>query len=81
MPRSMFPEISTDETERSKNGMGCKKTEKEHTKNYGQQVMPVRTPEGFVRNSAWQVADVRRPISHLSKSATTCSSGRMRHSS
>ena len=24
--------------------------------------MSVRTPEGFVRKSAWQVADVRRPL-------------------
>ena len=36
--------------------------EEEHVKNYGQQVMSVRTPEGFVRKSAWQVADVRRPL-------------------
>ena len=24
--------------------------------------MSVRTPEGFVRKSTWQVADVRRPL-------------------
>ena len=61
MPRSMFPEISTEETERSKNGKGFKGPGGEHIKNYGQQVMSVRTPEGFVRKSTWQVADVRRP--------------------
>ena len=33
-----------------------------HIKNYGQQVLSVRTPEGFVRKSTWQVADVRRPL-------------------
>ena len=30
--------------------------------NYEPQVMSVRTPEGFVRKSTWQVADVRRPL-------------------
>ena len=34
----------------------------ENIKNYGQQVVSVRTPEGFVRKSTWQVADVRRPL-------------------
>ena len=58
MPRSMFPERSTEETERSKNGKGFKGPGGEHIKNYGQQVMSVRTPEGFVRKSTWQVADV-----------------------
>ena len=61
MPRNMFPDISTEETERSKNGQGFKGPGGEHIKNYGQQVMSVRTPEGFLRKSAWQVADVRRP--------------------
>ena len=28
----------------------------------GSRVMFVRTPEGFVRKSTWQVADVRRPL-------------------
>ena len=27
-----------------------------------QQIMSVRTPEGFVRKSTWRVADVRRPL-------------------
>ena len=31
-------------------------------KNYGQQVMSIRTPKGFVLKSTWQVADVRRPL-------------------
>ena len=52
--------ISTEETERSKNGERFKGLEGEHIKNYEQQVMSVRTPEGFVRKSTWQVADVRR---------------------
>ena len=34
----------------------------ENIKNFGQPVMSVRTPEGFVRRSTWQVADVRRPL-------------------
>ena len=34
----------------------------ENSKNHGQQIMSVRTPEGFVRTSTWQVADVRRPL-------------------
>ena len=62
MPRSIFPEIFTEETERSKSVKGFKGPGGEHIKNYGQQVMSVRTPEGFVRKSTWQVADVRRPL-------------------
>ena len=61
MPRSMFSEISTEEAERSKNGREFKGPGREHIKNYGQQAMSVRTPEGFARKSMWQVADVRRP--------------------
>ena len=61
MPRSMFPEVSTEETERSKNGTGSKGPGRENIKNYGQQVMSVRTPGRFVLKSTWQVTDVRRP--------------------
>ena len=61
MPKSMFPEVSTAETERSKNGKGFKVPGVEHINNHGQQVMSVRTLEGFVRRSTCQVADVRRP--------------------
>ena len=61
MPRSMFLEKGIRQTERSKNGKGFKGPGGENIKNYGQQVMSVRTPEGFVRKSTWQVADVRRP--------------------
>ena len=52
------------QTERSKNGKGFKGPGGENIKDYGQQVMSVRTPEGFVRKSTWQVADVtpRRPL-------------------
>ena len=39
VPRSMFPEISTEETERSKNGKGFKGPGGEHIKNNGEQVM------------------------------------------
>ena len=60
MPRSMFPEIS-EETERSKNGRGFNGLGGKHVENDGQHVMSVRTPEGFVRKSTGQVADVRRP--------------------
>ena len=41
---------------------GYKGPEGQHIKNYGQPIMSVRTPEGFVRKSTWQVADVRRPL-------------------
>ena len=34
MPRNMFPEISTEETERSKNGKGFKGRGGEHIKNW-----------------------------------------------
>ena len=37
-----------------------------HIKNYGQQTMSVRTEDGFVRKSTWQVADVRRPLGSAS---------------
>ena len=36
--------------------------ERKNIKNYGQQVMSVRTPEGFVRKSTRQDVDVRRPL-------------------
>ena len=66
MPRSMFPEIGMRQTERSKNGKGFKRPGRQNIKNCGKQVMSVRTPEGFVRRSTWQVADVRRPlVSHI----------------
>ena len=60
MSRSMFLEIGIRQTERSKNGKGFKGPGGENIKNCGQQVMSVRTPEGFARKSTWQVADVRR---------------------
>ena len=41
---------------------GSKDQRGENIKNYGQQVMSVRTPEGFVRKSSRQVPDVRRPL-------------------
>ena len=62
MPRSMFSEIGIRQKERSKNGKGFKGPGGENIKNHGQEVMSVRTPEGFVRKSTWQVADVRRPL-------------------
>ena len=78
MPMSMFTEISTEETERSKNEKGFKGPGGEHIKNQGQQVMSVRTLEGFVRKSTWQVADVRRLLvpTHPTSSMVemTCSS-------
>ena len=39
-----------------------KDQKEKHIKNYGQQVMSVRIPEGFVLKSTWQVADVRRRL-------------------
>ena len=54
--RSMFPDISTEETER------FKLPGEEHIKDYGRRVMSVRISEGFVRKSTWQVADARRPL-------------------
>ena len=62
MPRSTFPEIGIRQTERSKNGKGFKGPGGENIKNYGQQVMSVRTLRGFVRKSTWHVPDVRRPL-------------------
>ena len=62
MPRSTFPEMSTEESERSKDGKGFKGPGGEHIKNYGRQVVSVRIPDGFVRKSTWQVPDVRRPL-------------------
>ena len=47
MPRSMFTEIGIRQTERSKNGKGFKGPGRKNIKNYGQQIMAVRTPEGF----------------------------------
>ena len=47
MQRSLFPEISTKEAQRSKNGKGFKGRGGEHIKNNGQQVMSVRTLDGF----------------------------------
>ena len=68
MPRRLFPEIGIRATERSKDGKGFKGSGGEHIKNYGQQVVSARTPEGFVRKNTWQVGDTRRPprvsISH-----------------
>ena len=62
MPRSMLPEIGIRQTERSKNGKGFKGPGGENINNYGQLVMSVRTPEGFLRKSTRQVADVRKPL-------------------
>ena len=62
MPRTMLPKYPPKKTERSKDGKGFKGSGGKHIKNYGQQVMFVRTPEEFVRKSTWQVADVRRPL-------------------
>ena len=62
MLRGIFPEIGLRQTERSKDGKGFKGPGGENIKNFGQQVMSVRTPEGFVHKSTWQVADVRRPL-------------------
>ena len=77
-------EISTKETERFKNGKGLKGPGGEHIEDYGQQVTSVRTAEGFVHKSTWQVADVGRPrvsASHSIPLEATCSSGRVRHTS
>ena len=51
MPRNMFPGISTEERERSSNGKGFEGPGGEHIKDYGQQVISVRTLERFVRKS------------------------------
>ena len=73
MSRSMFTNISTEETERSRNGKEFKRPGGEHIKNRGQQVKSVRTPEGLTRKSTWQVADVRRllvPASRIIQAGT-----------
>ena len=51
IPRSMFPKIGIKQKERSKNGKGFRGPGGENIKNYGQQVMSVKTFEGFVRKS------------------------------
>ena len=54
-------------------GKDSKGQGKSTSKIYGQQVMSVRTLEGFVRKSTWQVADVRRPLvsaSHIIQAGT-----------
>ena len=51
MPRSIFPQISTKETEKSKDGEGFKEPGGAHVKNFAQQGMSVRIPEGIVRKS------------------------------
>ena len=61
----MFPEISTQETERFETGKDFIGPGGENTMNSGQHVMSVRSP-GFVRENTWQVEDVRRP--HVSAS-------------
>ena len=45
----MFPEIGIRQTERSKSGTGFKGPGGENIKNYGQHILSVSTPEGFVR--------------------------------
>ena len=35
---------------------------REHQELAGSKSCPSRTPEGFVRKSTWQVADVRKPL-------------------
>ena len=62
MPRSMFPEIGNrhhSEVQEWKRVQGTREREHQELR---QQIMSVRTPEGFVRKSTWQVADVRRPL-------------------
>ena len=53
--RSMFLEVVVEETELSKSGKGFQGVGRENIKNHGQQVMSVRTPEGVVRQSTWQL--------------------------
>ena len=51
MPRSIF--LRDRHQANTKNGKGFKGPGGENIKNYGQQVMFVRTPEGFVRKGTW----------------------------
>ena len=63
MPRSMFPEIGIRQTERGpRTEKGSEDQGESTSRMLGQQVMSVRTPEGFVRKGTCQVADVRRPL-------------------
>ena len=55
--------LDRDQTNREvQEWKGFKGPGEENIKNYGQQVMSVRTPERFARKSTWQVADVSRPL-------------------
>ena len=62
MPRSMFPRDGHQANREVQEWKMVQGIRGENIKNYGQQVMSVRTPEGYVRKSTWQVADVRRPL-------------------
>ena len=61
MPRSMFPEISTEEKERSKKGKGSKGRGGEHIK-MGSDLCPSELLNDSGARATWQVADVRRPL-------------------
>ena len=83
MSKSMFPGISTEETERSNNGKGFKDSGGKQIKNNGQQVIVVRTPKGFAGNSTWLRMWEDPLCRHLTASnwEATCSSGSIRHAS
>ena len=49
-------------TETAKNGKSFKGPGGEHIMNSWQHFVSVRTPDGFVHKSNWQVADVRRTL-------------------
>ena len=62
MLRSMFPGDRDQANREIQERKRIKGPGGEHMKNYGQQIMSVRTSYGFVRKSTWRVADVRRPL-------------------
>ncbi len=69
MPRAMFPSIPVQSTARSRAGRGFRGLGGEGIANYGQQVMTVKTQEGQVRRTTWQVADVKRPLMSAARMA------------
>ena len=82
MPRSMFPEIFTEEKRGARVEKGSKDPEDSTSRITGSKSLFLRTSERFVRKSTWHVADVRRrqhPTS--SKPGAMCSSGRMKRTS
>ena len=67
MPENAVKFIPIVPTARSKAGRGFCGPSGEHIKNYGQKKVEVKTAEGQVRMTTWQVASVKRPLMSVSR--------------